>query len=324
MPAVLLWFSLAATVRLRDIMRVRGPEVQLVGYGIVVGLSWTGDTLRSRLTAQAISNMLRHFGINVPPFDLRTRNVASVMVMASVPAFAREGDRVDALVASIGDARSICGGVLVQTPLLGPDGEVYALAQGFVLPTVESPGRLGAGLSWAEWRRRSWAVGVVAGGAQVVRRPAWPSGWEGRKVEVSLELKGPLAASRVAAAINARFKGAARAISPGVLELTIPEGFKGGMVEFLSKVGEIEVEVEEPLVVLIDPKRGTVVAGGEVKVSPCAISVGELVVKVEAETTVSDLLQVLRKAGATTEELISALERLRDAGAIRARVEIAN
>jgi flagellar P-ring protein precursor FlgI len=274
-----------ASVRIKDITFARGVrEFQLVGYGVVVGLQGTGDTLRNApFTEQSISSMLVRLGINVSK-AMRTRNIASVLVTASLPPFAGWGSTVDVTVSAMGDATSLMGGTLILTSMSGVDGNVYAIAQG---PLAVS-GFAVAGQNESLTHGVA-TVGRVPGGATIEREPPRPSGDNGALV---LELRNPdyETAVRVTDAINRygqqKFhQKIARERDGRSVALTAQP--KMGATRLLAEIGELRVEPSTPARVVIDERTGTVVIGQDVQISPVALTHGGLTVRINETPEVS-------------------------------------
>jgi flagellar P-ring protein FlgI len=281
---LLLVTSAQAQIKLRDLVSIEGVRTnQLVGYGLVVGLQSTGDTLRnSQFTQQSLSAMLERMGVNVNGLQLQTRNTAAVVVTATLPAFARQGSPVDVQVSSLGDAKSLTGGTLMVTPLMGADGEVYAVAQGPVV--VGGIVIVGQAQSVKQGVLTS---GRVPGGATVEREVA---NTLDDLTSVRLALRSPdfTTATRMEQAINARFgEGTAVASDLGTVDLHVPPAFSHRVTELLAQVELIEVRPETPARVVIDEKSGTIVVGAEVKLDPVAITHGNLTVRVTETPQVS-------------------------------------
>ena len=280
----MLTVSAHAQIKLRDLVSVEGVRSnQLVGYGLVVGLQLTGDTLRnSQFTQQSMSAMLERMGVNVNGLQLQTRNTAAVVVTATLPAFARQGSPIDVTVSSLGDAKSLVGGTLMVTPLMGADGEVYAVAQG---PIVVG-GFIAVGQAQAI-KQGVLTAGRISGGATVEREVA--NSLEDRD-SLRLALRSPdfTTASRIASAINNRYgEGSAAAVDLGTVDVHVPPAFNHRVTELLAQIETIEVKPDEPARIVIDEKSGTIVVGAEVKLDPVAITHGNLTVRVTETPLVS-------------------------------------
>ncbi|MGD0113971.1 MAG: flagellar basal body P-ring protein FlgI [Armatimonadota bacterium] len=299
-------------VRIKDIARVQSERSnQLVGYGLVVGLEGTGDSAQVAFTNQAVRNLVTRFG-NRPDAgaQMKTKNVATVMLTADLPPFAKPGDRVDVVVSSLGDARSLQGGILLQAPLQGADGSVYAVAQGSV-----SLGGFAAAGAGAQVTKNHPTVGRIPGGALVEAPP--PADAPGA-TSLSLSLSQPDSATAVAIAraINQRvynsdgasvLRPAAQPTAPlknrssenlpveivaaasdsGTVVVPIPEAYRDRHTEFLALIGDLTVAVDSPARVVINERTGTVVVGGPVTISPVAVAHGSLTVEITTTAAVS-------------------------------------
>ncbi len=276
----------AAAVRIKDIAGLQGVrDNQLAGYGLVIGLQGTGDSVRNApFTGQALQSMLDRLGVNVRSSTLRTRNVAAVVVTADLPAFAGRGSRIDVNVASLGDATSLLGGTLIVTSLAGSDGQVYALAQG----------RLNvSGFSvQGEAERLTQGVATAAripGGALVERQ--LPDQLSSLHV-LSLELRNPdfATAARVAGAINAYTRkqyGSAVAFAADHRTISLTKPLQLSTARFIAEIERLTLEPDSPARVVVDERTGTVVIGRDVKVSTVAVTHGNLTVRVTETPAVS-------------------------------------
>lgn len=263
-----------AAVRVRDLVRVEGLHAnQLVGLGLVVGLDGTGDGRSGSAHLQMIANMLEHFGVSVDAHSLRPRNVAAVVVTATLPALARPGDRLDVTVSSLGDARSLAGGVLLQTPLQGADGEVYAVAQGSLVVGLPAQVRGGGA-------RPAATVATVPGGA-IVERAVEAELLQDGTLRLVLNRPDFSMAARVVDAIN-RALGEPAAFSQDGAVVTVrpPRAFQGNPVGLLAAIEDLTVVPVSPGRVVISERTGTVVIGNEVRIAPVAVAHGGLRVRV--------------------------------------------
>jgi flagellar P-ring protein precursor FlgI len=321
-------------VRIKDIARVQSERSnQLVGYGLVVGLEGTGDSAQVAFTNQAVRNLVTRFG-NRPDAgaQMKTKNVATVMLTADLPPFAKPGDRVDVVVSSLGDARSLQGGILLQAPLQGADGSVYAVAQGSV-----SLGGFAAAGAGAQVTKNHPTVGRIPGGALVEAPP--PADAPGA-TSLSLSLSQPDSATAVAIAraINQRvynsdgpsaLRPAAQPTAPlknrssenlpveivaaasdsGTVVVPIPEAYRDRHTEFLALIGDLTVAVDSPARVVINERTGTVVVGGPVTISPVAVAHGSLTVEITTTAAVSQPPALSQgQTAATPQTQISASE----------------
>jgi len=290
--------SLAAAapgVRVKDIARIEGARSnQLMGYGLVVGLDGTGDSKQTIFTPQAIANMLLEFGINVPGALIRVKNVAAAMVSAELPAFAKPGDRIDVTVSSLGDARSLQGGTLLQTPLQAADRKVYAVAQGPI-----SIGGFSAEAGGTKVQKNHPTVGRIPDGGLV--EATVPSTLDrGGAVSVSLTQPDFATASRIASAVNQSLGGAlASAPDGGTVVVQIPPEREASLVEFIADIGQVRVQPDVVAKVIINERTGTVIIGGNVTISPVAVSHGGLTVEISQELMVSQPPPLAPKTGET-------------------------
>lgn len=281
---VLAGIGAAATpLRVKDLGKVQGwRDNVLVGTGIVTGLAGTGDSASNRATRQALSNVLAQFNLSVPPEQVNSRNVAVVMVSASLPAFAREGDTLDVQVASSGDARSLVGGSLLLTALRAPNGRVYALAQG---PVSVGGHRYDANGNVVQ--KNHPTAGAIPAGATVEVGMGNP---QPARTQVTFVLAEPdyTTASRIAAAINEQLgQGLARARDASGIEVQVPASQREEPVDFLARLENVMVEPDRRARVVINERTGTVVSGGDVHISPVAISHGDLKVTITSQNSVS-------------------------------------
>jgi flagellar P-ring protein precursor FlgI len=274
----------ATSSRIKDLASVEGVrQNQLVGYGLVVGLNGSGDSLNnSPFTRQSLQAMLERLGVNTRGANLRTANVAAVMVTANLPAFGAQGTRVDVTVSALGDSKSLQGGTLLVTPLLGADGEVYAVAQGAV-----SISGFTAGGDAATITRGVPTVGRIANGGLVEREIEF----QFRQLKtLRLALRNPdlTTAKRIAAAINDFMGGdTAEPTDPSTIALQIPPRYQGNMVQLLTDIEQLRVDPDQQARVIIDERSGVIVMGKDVRVSTVAVAQGNLTVTVTEQPVVS-------------------------------------
>jgi flagellar P-ring protein FlgI len=270
-------------VRVKELGRVDGVRENMIsGYGIVTGLAGTGDTARSQATLQSVANALREFGLNVTPQQLSSRNVAAVLVTATLPPFARSGDRVDVIVASMGDARSLTGGALLMTPLYGADRRIYALAQGAV-----SVGGYKFELNQNMVQKNHPTTGIVPEGAMVeADLNAQVLASDGT---LKLVLFDPdyTTASRIAAAVNDKLAVPATAIDAGRVQVSVPAANQARLVDFLARLESLTVQPDLRARVVINERTGTVVSGGGVRLSQVSVAHGDLKVNITTDFLVS-------------------------------------
>jgi flagellar P-ring protein precursor FlgI len=360
LAALLLMSALpaAAQVRIKDIADIEGiRDNKLVGYGLVVGLNGTGDRLSSAVfTRQSLIGMLERLGVNTRDQEqrLETKNVAAVMVTANLPPFSRQGTRIDVAVSALGDATNLTGGTLLVTPLLGADGEVYAVAQGQV-----ATGAISARGAAQSITRGVPTSGRIANGAIIEREnrfvfAATPA--------IRLSLRNPdlTTARRMAEAVNRFARGAAaRAIDPATVQLQLPGG-TSDPVAFVTAIEQLRVEPDQTARVVIDEAQGIIVMGSNVRVSQVAIAQGNLTIRItetpqvsqpnafgQGETvvvprtnvevqengtrrlgvldggvTLQTLVNALNSLGVSPRDMISILQAIKAAGALQAELEV--
>ena len=273
-----------AASRIKDITSVEGVrQNQLIGYGLVVGLNGTGDTLNNiPFTRQSLQAMLERLGVNIRGQTLRTGNVAAVMVTANLPAFGTQGTRIDVTVSAMGDAKSLQGGTLMVTPLLGADGNVYAVGQG----SLAISGFAAEGDA-AKITRGVPTVGRISNGAIIEREIDFALN---RLPHLRLALRNPdfTTAKRVAAAINDYLGGpTAEPLDPSTVQLTIPKSFEGKVVALLTEIEQLQIEPDLPAKIVIDERSGIIVMGRDVRVSTVAVAQGNLTVSISESPQVS-------------------------------------
>ncbi len=349
--------NFAYGARIKDIAAIKGIRTnQLVGYGLVVGLDGTGDKSGSDFTNHVLSNMMERLGIHViDQSQLKAKNVAVVMVTADLPPFARIGNKIDVVVSSIGEAKSLSGGTLILTPLKGVDGKVYALAQGPV-----AIGGTGAGGAGGGTRKNHLEVARIANGASVEREVR--VNLEGKK-KLILSLFNPdfTTAKRVADTINTSIgEGIARAVDSSALVLNIPEAMREkNVAEFIADIETLTIVPDARARVVVNEKTGTVVIGENVTISTVAVAHGNLtvtikkgqnvsqpnplsqgttvaspstnvnvkeekvkVMKLPGSSTIGELVKGLNSIGVSPRDLISILQAIKAAGALQAELDI--
>ena len=270
--------------RIKDIANIEGiRQNQLIGYGLVVGLNGTGDSLNNApFTRQSLQAMLERLGVNIRGAQLRTGNVAAVMVTGNLPAFGTQGTRMDVTVSALGDAKSLQGGTLLVTPLLGADGNVYAVAQGsLAINGFQAEGDA------AKIVRGVPTVGRIANGAIIEREIDFALN---RLPQVRLALRNAdfTTAKRIAAAVNDFIgKPTAEPIDPSTVQLTIPEQYRGNVVALLTEIEQLQVEPDLSARIVIDERSGIIVMGRDVRVSTVAVAQGNLTVTISEQPMVS-------------------------------------
>jgi len=336
--------TLSEAARISEVANIVGVrDNQIIGYSLVVGLKKTGDGTTSKFTLQSIANMLKAMNIDMNPVDIKSKNVAAVVVTAKFAPFARQGDAFDVTVSSIGDAKSLEGGTLLMTPLKGVDGKIYALAQGSI--SIGGKNEKGAG---AESHP---TVGMVYGGGLVEREINQDLS---HQQNATLSLKTSNFANSVAIqkAINAKYRdNIASAVDPRTIMLQLPKN--RSMVEFLAEVQSLDIDYAQEQKIIINERTGTIVAGIDVEVKPVVITQGDITVKILSQnnvskpagsvamdkslviglnenevytekgtTTVANIARSLQKLGASPKEMISILQAMKSAGAISVDLEI--
>lgn len=282
--ALLAPASSLAGSRIKDLAVISGArDNQLVGYGLVGGLAGDGDK-NLVFTIQSVANMLQRFGINVPAATLQSKNIAAVMVTVDIPAFVKNGTRLDVTVSAIGDAKSLQGGVLLQTPLVGADGKVYAVAQGALAVGGFIGGTGGPG--GATIQKNHPTVAQISGGALVEKEIPTEIVHNGR-LELLLREPDFTSAARLAAAINMVFTNYAQAIDSTSVRVQVPEGHEQSPVDFIARIESIEVDPDIPARVIINERTGTIVATSKIRIAACAVSHGELTISVASTLDVS-------------------------------------
>lgn len=346
----------ATSARIKDIVDIEGiRENQLIGYGLVVGLNGTGDSLNnSPFTKQSLQAMLERMGVNTSGENVRTANVAAVMVTANLPPFATQGTRIDISVAALGDANSLQGGTLLVTPLLGADGEVYAIAQGPVaINGFSVEGDAASVISGVP------TTGRIASGALIEREIKFALGAQ-RSLRLSLRNPDLTTARRIALGIN-DFIGTVTAIpeDPATVRVTLPANFNGNIVDLLTDVEQLVVQTDQAAKIVIDENSGIIVMGRDVRVStvavaqanltvtiaespevvqPLPLSLGETVVQprtdieidiagsnlamVPESISLQELVDGLNALGISPREMISILQAIKSAGALQAEIEV--
>jgi flagellar P-ring protein precursor FlgI len=344
-----------AQSRIKDIASIEGVRSnQLVGYGLVVGLNGTGDSLRNApFTRQSLEGMTERLGVNIRGANANTKNTAAVLVTAELPPFSTPGARIDVGVASLGDAKSLLGGTLIVTSLQGADGQVYAVAQG----SVQTGSVSGSGGSGSSVTRGVPTAGRIASGATVEAETGF--NLDGMP-EVRLTLRNPdfTTAQRIAAAINQTYPGTALAENGSVVALRAPAQL--GMAGFISRVENIPVAVDTPAKVIIDEVNGVIVMGDQVRISTVAIAQGNLTISVQespqvsqpapfsqgqtavvpqsdvtvqeelgreirivnGSTSLATLVNGLNALGVSPRDMISILQAIKAAGALQAEIEV--
>lgn len=348
-----------SAARIKDLANIQGVrENQLMGYGLVIGLNGTGDDIKkSVFTRQAIINMIKRMGMAITPdvfSQMKTKNVAAVMVTAKLPPFARTGSTIDIHVASIGDSSSLAGGNLLMTPLKGPDGKTYAVAQGPL-----AVGGISFGGKAAQVQKNFPTAGRIAGGAIIERT-----------VDFSLPTSGNLlfqlketdftTATRMTEAINNQFGDAtAQSLDGTSIQVIQPEDYPDGLVSFISEIENINIAPDTPARIVVNERTGTIVMGQDVRISTVAVSHGNLnliisesievsqpnpfaagetvaapvtsietveedgnLVVLEMGVNIGDIAKALNAIGATPRDLIAIFQAIKAAGALQGELVV--
>jgi flagellar P-ring protein precursor FlgI len=307
----------AEGIPLRDLVMVAGArDNQLVGYGLVAGLAGTGD-MNQVYTLQAVANMLLRYGVNIPATAIAAKNVAVVMVTADIPPFIKNGARIDVTVASMGDAKSLAGGVLLQTPLLGADGKVYAVSQGPLVLGGFAAGEGGAG--GATVTKNHPTTAQIINGA-LVEKEIPTQFVHDHSVELLLRDPSFNSAAAMADAINNVFTNAAHAVDSTTVHVQMPDGAEESPVDFIARLNMIEVTPDTPARIIINERTGTIVATAAIHISSCAVASGNITINVEQSQDVSQptpfsntgTTAVTRRTNTTVTESKSSLVPLRE------------
>ncbi|MBB3263640.1 flagellar P-ring protein precursor FlgI [Azospirillum sp. OGB3] len=347
----------ASSARIKDVVDVEGVrDNMLIGYGLVVGLNGTGDSLNnSPFTEQSLVGMLERMGVNTRGTNLRTKNVAAVMVTATLPPYSAQGTRIDATVSAMGDSKSLLGGTLLVTPLLGADGEVYAVAQGPIAVSGFSAQGQGASVT-----RGVPTSGRISSGA-IVEREIQFSLAELPVLRLSLRNPDFTTAQRVATAINIQLRGnRAQATDPSSVLLSVPEARRGDIVGLITEIEQLRVTPDQVARVVVDEKSGVIVMGENVRISTVAIAQGNLTIRVtetpqvsqpgpfsqgqtavvprtdiqvddqsnnrlavmNSGVTLQELVQSLNALGVGPRDMIAILQSIKAAGALQAEIEV--
>ena len=346
-----------SATRLKDLAGIEGVrDNQLIGYGLVVGLAGKGDTQQTLFSPQSLANMLERMGISVPGATLRVKDMAAVMITATLPPFAQPGIHLDVTAAAIGDATNLQGGVLLLAPMKAADGQVYAVAQGAVVT-----GGFSAGHGGASQTVNHPTVGRVPGGA-IVERPTPSLAFKG-VLHLQLRYADFTTASRIAAALNAKYGAAgalpARAENSALVSVLLPSSYAAHPIDFIAEMEGLTVDADQPARVVVNERTGTIVMGRDVHISPVAILHGNLTVEIQTSldvsqppplsagttavgakvgvdvkeeparnvvlkqgATVEELVRALAAIGSTPRDVIAILQHLRAAGALEAELEV--
>ena len=349
----ILSHGLNAETRLKELISIEGVrDNQLIGYGLVVGLAGTGDRTQAVFSAQSLTNLLQRMGVTVSASALQVKNTAAVMVTATLPPYSQPGARIDVTAAAMGDAPSLQGGILLMTGLKGPDGQVYAVAQG---PLV-----IGGFLAGGQGNTRVVnhpTVGRMPGGAIIERGS--PSVPLGNQLHLQLQQADFATAARVAGVVNKHFEGSAHAENSALITVDLPESWRKRPTEFVAEIESLTVEPDRTAKIVVNERTGTIIMGKQVHIAPVAIMHGNLNVEIQTiqevsqpnalssgttkvtpqvsttvtqeaarnvvlknGATVEELVQALSSIGSTPRDIISILQNLKTAGALEAELEV--
>ncbi|WP_175418244.1 flagellar basal body P-ring protein FlgI [Marinitoga sp. 1138] len=318
---IIMLYSISfSAVRLKDIAYFRGArDNQLFGIGVVTGLNGTGDS--GKVTSELLSNMMKNLNINIQN-SFTTKNSAIVFVFADIPAFYKEGMKLDVVVTAAGDSKSLEGGYLIQTPLYGADGQVYAVAQGSVITGgVEVS-------NTANLQKRNKVNGTIPQGA-IVENEIPANIVSNDTVTVLLRNPDITTAARTALSINAQFgQKLAKAMDPSAIRVKIPDVFSDDLISFLALIEDVEIDPDSKAKIVINEKTGTIVFGGNVKIADFTISYGNFVITVnngkvgDNDATIYNLVNALKAAGATPQDIIAIIQNLSSAGYLYAELVV--
>jgi flagellar P-ring protein precursor FlgI len=346
-------WSAVGAVRLKEIVSIEGVrDNQLMGYGLVVGLAGTGDSKQALFSTQSLTNLLLRMGLSVSPTAIHVKNTAAAAITATLPPFAQAGSRIDVTISAVGDASSLSGGVLLMTGLQGPDGQVYAVAQG--------PMAMGGFLAASNGNSQSVnhpTVARIPNGA-IVERGA-PSVALGSTVRLQLQRADFTTATRVVETLNKRFGEVAHAENAALITVTLPSEFQKNTAEFVAEMERLTIEPDRGATIVVNERTGTIVVGKDVQIAPVAILQGSLSVEIQnvpevsqpagmsagttqvvqrttvAATqeaaknivlnrgaTVEELVHALTAIGSSPRDVISILQNLKAAGALDAELAV--
>jgi flagellar P-ring protein precursor FlgI len=274
----------AESARIKDIAKLEGVRTnQLVGYGLVVGLNGTGDSASAKFTVQSLGSMMERLGVTVNDDDVKIKNVAAVIVTAELPPFAKAGSTIDVMVSSIGDSKGLSGGSLLMTPLKGPDGNVYAVAQGALVV-----GGLAFGGKAASVQKNHPTVGRIPSGALVEREVPFHLNTEGGTLSYRLGYADFTTVSRMVSVINKRFDSTiASASDSGSVDVVVPLEYQGNVVEFIADLEGLDVRPDNVARIVVNEKTGTIVIGDDVRLDTVAVSHGNLSLVISESAQVS-------------------------------------
>ena len=349
--------SVASGARLKDVAALKGVRInQLIGYGLVVGLSGTGDGSGTKFTVQSLVNMMERLGIHTLPNQVKVANVAAVMITANLPPFARTGSKLDVLVSSVGDAKSLQGGTLLLATLKGADNKVYALAQGpLIVGGFATSGTAGGGI-----QKNHPTVARIPGGATIEREIPFDMN-SMDSLTIALHQPDFTTALRIAKKINQRLESqSAFPADAGTVKIDVPEAYKKNLVDLIASLEQLEITPDKKAKIIMSERTGTVVMGENVRISSVAIAHGNLSVQIKESkevsqptafsegqtvvtpdsrvnvteenkelillmpkgTSLGDLVRALNAIGVTPRDLITIFQAIKAAGALQAELEI--
>ncbi|MBP2627203.1 MAG: Flagellar P-ring protein [Firmicutes bacterium] len=344
----------SSITRIKDVAKVQGMRSnQLVGYGLVMGLNGTGDSDKTLQTMQSLSSLLKTFGVTVSAAQMKAKNVAAVMVTAQLPPFVKPGDAIDITVSSMGDAKSLQGGMLLQTPLRAANGQIYAVGQGAV-----SIGGFSASGGGSSQSKNFPNVGLTVNGA-IVERDVPIQLVNNGTILLALSQPDFTTAKRITQAIDSRFGSISIARDPGTISITVPAQYEGNLVGFVADLEELYINPDNIAKIIINERTGTIVMGAHVSIDEVAVAHGGLSIRINkaqdvsqpeplsggstvvsnnttvdvkedkanvmvlpATTNVGDVVNALNAIGATPRDIISILQAMKAAGALHADLQI--
>ena len=335
------FLAAGTVVRVKDIAHIlEARDNQIMGFGLVIGLSGTGDSMRTGFTKQALTNLLRKMGIPPEKESFNSKNTAAVMVTADLPPFSKSGQRISIVVSSLGDARSLKGGTLLQTPLSGADGNVYAVGQGAVVV-----GGISAEIYDSKFQKNITTVGRIPKGA-IVEKEVPVTVKDANYLTIVLNNPDFTTATRLAKIIRKKGIAQARAIDATTVKVSLANIDLNYVVDFVSKIERLTLTPDHVAKVVVNGRTGTIVIGDRVKISPVAVSHGNVSVRILSSggktkgtqikiyenkaklvtlaprSTLNSLVKALNRIGTTPRDLISILQAIKSAGALSAELEI--
>jgi len=337
-------FAQETTVRLKDIGKlIESRDNQLIGYGLVVGLRGTGDSRAAGLTNNALRNLLSKMGVSISGVNLNARNAASVIVTTDLPSFIKKGQRVSVTVSALGDASSLVGGTLIMTPMMGPDMQVYAVAQGNIV--VEGASEISQS---AQLYRNQATVGSIPNGA-IVEEEIPVTFIDQHNITIVLDKPNFFTVSKAMKALQERGYKGAKAVDKNTIKIPLEDLSNLDFISAISDIENIEITPDASARIIMNSKTGTIIIGEKVKLFPVAITHGGISIKINNETgglfgnnedsititetknpliyleasdTLSNLVNSLNQIGVSPKELISIIQALKESGALVADLEV--